>query len=316
MMKLASLTRALRSPEVIPRVTRSLAAVAVAAAMTFGFAGEARALTYGSSILELSNALFVGPAFSSFSFTLQPISATLDSTTISTGLIHKSTAGSSLDQPLTCLDNSGACATFVNNGYFPSPTPFSPPGDYAVADSDQTNTVISAGTAHLGSKAVANLATDQFGNAQTGTANSAEWDLAAHGATSVQFKGNLQIDAEVFALPAFSSAQTTAKLNVSILQTGLPDIILFDLAIDPRTKNCVNLSVAGPGGADHPCNDLIVAIDSGLVGITAAGNNIQKLRITFDTSATVSQVPEPATLMLLGTGLLGVGLVVRRRYGK
>jgi len=318
MMKLVTVRRALRSSEVVPRAARSLFAVAVAAAMTFGFAGEARATAYGSSILELSNASFSGPGFDSFLFTLQPISATLIGDTnasASTGLKTGNKAGTTLNQPLTCVDDSGACAGFVDNGYFPSPSPFAPPGNYAVADSDQTNTLISAGTAHLGSKAVANLKGSSFGNAQTGTANSAEWDLAAHAATKVQFKGNLVIDAEVFADTLISTAQTTSKLNIAIVQTGLADIILFDAAIDPRTKACVNLSVAGPAGADHPCDDLIVTIDSGLVDLSAAGSKAQRLRITFDTSSTVTQqVPAPAAMMLMGSGLLAVGLVVRRRF--
>jgi hypothetical protein len=324
MRKLASLKRDLSFPEVIPRAARPLFAVAVGAALMFGFAGEARATAYASSILELSGMTFTGPAFSSTIFTLQPISATLAGDTnknATAGLKFSNSPGASLDQPLTCVDDSGACATFSNNGYFASPDPTAPPGNYAVADSDLNDTTIRGANApgHLGSKAVANLKGESLGNAQTGTKNSAEWNLTGHGATNVRFTGSLQIDAQALADSLISTAQTTASLNVSIVQSGLADIVLFDLLLNPSTTACTNLSVAGPSGSDHPCDDLVVAIDSGLVPITGATANVQKLRITFDTNATVTQqalVPEPATLLLTGTGLLAVGLVVRRRFEK
>jgi hypothetical protein len=292
----------------------------VAVPLVFGLSGKAEATAYASSVLQVDDASFSGPGFSgsfdSFLFILRGLSVTLNAASDSTAQITKTAAGSSLNQPVTCLDGgSGTCATFVDNVLFPSTDNSNALGSYAVADSHELNTAISAGTAFWGSLGQAQLTGSFNAAASTGTNNTLQWDFTSPGGT-VTFEGDLTQNFEVFLNASGTNATATANLTVQIQQDGktIAGGTLFDLA--SFRPDCVNTTIISSTGNAHPCAD-----ETNTIGGTSAAldaGEVYSLLIRFDTSADVLQaaVPEPASLVLMGISLVAVGIVTRRRLQK
>jgi hypothetical protein len=290
---------------------RKFKAFAVAAMAVLAFMPVAvEATPYASSILGVTDGTFSGAGFvgfSSFDFRLNQISATLNGTTVnSPGTVTSDTGGSSLDQPVTCISNPlGGCASFVNNVYFPSLGVNAVGGSYAVADSNMTNTAISAGTGIWGSETQAQLNAPGNATAQTGTDNALQWDFESPGGL-VAIDFDLTRNFEIFKDVVGEFARATSNILVQIFDAdGNLVATLFS------STRQATLSKNAPGNDIHPLDDVTTAAH----GEFFLDPGLYSLLITFGTSVDVRQaaVPEPTTLGLLGLGLVGSAYFSRRR---
>src|SRR5438552_14805178 len=174
------------------RVFATLVMAAMAAMAFMPSAAEATA--YSSTELQVTSGSFSGAGFtgfSSFFFSLRDISAELNGVTVhSGGLLFSTTAGSSLDQPVTFINTATspggcvslvACGGFLNNIFFPSVGVTPGLGNYAVADTHELNTLISAGTGNWGTRSQAQLTGPTEASAQTGADNTLSWNFTSPG---------------------------------------------------------------------------------------------------------------------------------------
>jgi hypothetical protein len=76
--------------------------------------------------------------------------------------------------------------------------------------------------------------------------------------------------------------------------------------------NC-NSSICGSGPHNPFINQIGIFTITGVTGLTG-GSKITNVNISFGTKPSTTIVPEPGTLVLFGSGLLGLAGLIRRRF--
>jgi hypothetical protein len=279
----------------------------------------ANATAFAYSALEVTNfSLNTAPfgGFNTFQFTSHPLSVSLNGTTVNSPsiLISNVSGGTTNQQQLTL----GTTPFAADNLYFGvhRPTFQNPNADFAVADTHQTDTLISRGTGNFGTQAGAQATTaTSAGAGDTGADNSLSWNFVVSAAELSAAGGAIALDfsfdtlSNIFAKTQFDGETARATLNMSIelVHNGVPigQAVAFD-------EN-FNLQFPGEAGNPNEISQSFTDADFDPMIINAAGG--YTLNILYDSSVQVSSanLPEPGTLGLLGLGLLGLGAAGYRR---
>jgi hypothetical protein len=270
---------------------------------------------------------FTGFTPGGFFFQSSGLSLTRNGSTVaSTPSSSTAAGGGSIDTTPLCVGDCAGINVNTNNynvipagGSMPvNPIPGpSTRGSFLLADMFMTDTVISGATpdGEFGAQAGAQLTGDNNGIAQSGTAHLMQWSFSLANADSVNFSWDQTTVLAASISNLNEKAAATLNFNITILDAdGAPindqsfdssdtlsqSSVSFNGLTAPRTNN---------GGSG------ISIIEDGhfLESDLAAGDYV--LQITFDSTASVTSVsiPEPGALALFGMGLLGMGMVARRR---
>jgi hypothetical protein len=103
---------------------------------------------------------------------------------------------------------------------------------------------------------------------------------------------------------------TGPNFHLTSLGFAGPDMSI----IGPGPYTSCNSSICGSGPHNPFINQIGTFTITGVTGLTE-GSTITSVNISFGTTpSTTTTVPEPGTLLMFGSGLIGFGGIIRRRF--
>ncbi len=305
---------------------KSIALTAAALSLGIGAIGNAHADAFASSILDINNFRLLhssGTAFNATDFTLLTGTNDAHATGALNGVFANGAqsfgilSGTNPSVPQQCV--GAPCPAIGENNFTPFSSPPPVPGTFGYADQHLTGSSITIGAAlagaHAQTRADASLGMNGVasGNSDVGTSTTFNFTLGTGDTMTVAFDAKPYSQAYVSAgsgPTTNANARMSWSMHIVDLTTGAD---VFDFA--PSAINALaNVSRTDglPGITTYNAGLSVFSLSSttAFLGTT----DTYQITIAQNTLAnTLQDVPEPATLAVVGFGLLGMALISRRR---
>ena len=300
--------------------------VVVAATLGLAGMGTASANTFASAILDINNFRLLhsnGAVYRNTDFTrMVNVNDAHATASLNSVFVNASGSGVRPDVAHQCV---GACgAMMMENSFAMNGSLFAAQGSFGYADQSFTGSGISINGAAAGSHSqtradVATMHNNQYatGNSSVGSSNTMAFTLGGSDTMTVSFDATPYSMAYITpgSHPVTSAAARISwSINIVDLTTGNSVFNFAPPEINGRAS--VSRTHGQPGMSDYNTGGTAFHF-ARATPLLQAGRNYQVtiLHNTLVTALQQEEVPEPASLAIVGAGLLGMTLVRRRQRG-